>query len=357
MKESVRQLQPYVPEKPLATLQKELGVARLVRLSANENPYGTSPKVAEAVKAWDFNESNRYPDGDATALRQAVAQQQSVDPDQLVFSVGLDEMIAMVSRTFLSAGDQVLVSAPTFSEYALHAEIEGAKLVSVPTLPNDQVDFDGLLAAITPAVKMVWLCNPNNPTGTSEPLAKIERFIQQVPATTMVLIDEAYIDFAENVAELTAMQLPAKYDNVVVMRTFSKAYGLANFRIGYGVFSKAYAPTMQAVRLPYNVNSITQVAALAAVKDESFVQQTVAKNAAERQAWSTFFDQQGIRYDQSDANFIFFAYPEAAALADALLHHGYSLRTGLRDGWLRMTIGTAADGQALRSLITAYQVK
>ncbi|BDZ31487.1 histidinol-phosphate transaminase [Lactiplantibacillus sp. WILCCON 0030] len=355
MKESVRKLQPYVPEKPLATLKAELGLTRLVRLSANENPYGTSPKVATAVKAWDFNNSNRYPDGEATALRQAVAQQQAVAPDQIVFSVGLDEMIAMVSRTFLSARDRVLVSAPTFSEYALHAEIEGAKLLAVPTLANDQVDFKGLVSALTPAVKMVWLCNPNNPTGTSESLAQIEQFIQQVPATTMVLIDEAYIDFAMNAAALTAIQLPSKYDNVVVMRTFSKAYGLANFRIGYAVFSKAYAATMQAVRLPYNVNSITQVAALAALQDQAFVRATVTKNAAEREAWLTFFDQHGIRYDQSDANFIFFAYPDAAALAEYLLHHGYSLRTGLRADWLRLTIGTAADGQALRSLIAAYQ--
>jgi len=351
MKESVRKLQPYVPEKPLATLQAELGIDRLVRLSANENPYGTSPKVAEAVKNWDFSESNRYPDGDALALRQAIAKQQHVDPAQLVFSVGLDEMIAMVSRTFLAAGDQVLVSAPTFSEYALHAEIEGAKLVAVPTLANDQVDFDGLINALTPAVKMVWLCNPNNPTGTSESLADIEAFIQQVPAETMVLIDEAYIDFASDAANITAMQLPAKYDNVVVMRTFSKAYGLANFRIGYAVFSKTYAPTMQAVRLPYNVNSVTQVAALATLKDQAFVKETVAKNAAERQAWMAFFDQQGIRYDVSDANFIFFTVPKAAELADYLLHHGYSLRTGLRAGWLRMTFGTAADGEALRQLI------
>lgn len=354
MKESVRKLQPYVPEQPVAALKKAFGLSRLVRLSANENPYGTSPTVATAVKNWDFSESNRYPDADAMALRLVVAKQQGVDPAQLVFSVGLDEMIVMVSRTFLGAGDQVVVSAPTFSEYALHAEIADATLISVPTLADDHIDFEALAQAITPVVKMVWLCNPNNPTGTSESLAAIEAFIQQVPTETMVLIDEAYIDFAADAAALTAMQLPSKYENVVVMRTFSKVYGLANFRIGYAVFSKAYAPTMQAVRLPYNVNSVTQVAALAAVQDQGFVQATVAKNAAERQAWQDFFTQQGIRYDQSDANFIFFACPDAEKLADYLLHQGYRLRTGLRPGWLRMTFGTAADGLALRKLIAAY---
>lgn len=356
MKESIQKLTPYVPEKPLATLKSELGLDRLVRLSANENPYGTSPKVAAAVKNWDFNQSNRYPDGDATALRQAIATQQQVDPAQLVFSVGLDEMIVMVSRTFLAPGDQVLVSAPTFSEYGLHAAIEGARLVSVPTLANDHVDFQALAQRLTSAVKMVWLCNPNNPTGTVETLADLEAFVQQVPAETMVLIDEAYLDFVPNAGAVSAMQLPRRYPNVVVMRTFSKAYGLANFRVGYAVFSKQYAPTMQSVRLPYNLNSLTQVAALAAVQDQDFVQQTVAKNAAERDNWQQFFQAQGIQADESAANFIFFHYSQADQLADYLLHHGYSLRTGLRPDWLRLTIGTAADGSQLRALIKAYAV-
>lgn len=352
MKASVRNLTPYVPEQPLADLQAELGLKRVVRLSANENPYGTSPAVERAVKSWDFTNSNRYPDADARALRTAVAAQIGVAPAQLVFSVGLDEMIVMLSRTFLAPGDRVLVSGPTFSEYGLHAQIEGAQLVTVPTLADDHVDFAGMAAALTPQVKLVWLCNPNNPTGTSESLADITAFIQQVPAETMVLIDEAYIDFAPNAAALTAMQLPAKYPNVVVMRTFSKAYGLANFRIGYGVFAPELAPTMQAVRLPYNVNSLTQVAALAALKDQDFVQKTVEQNASERARWEAYFTARHWQFDQSAANFIFFAHPRAAALAAMLKQNGYLVRTGLRLGWLRLTIGTAADNARLRELMT-----
>ncbi|MFC6182185.1 histidinol-phosphate transaminase [Lactiplantibacillus daowaiensis] len=355
MKASIQHLQPYVPEKPLTTLKAELGLDQLVRLSANENPYGTSPKVAAAVKNWDFTQSNRYPDAEAAELRQAVATQQHVDPDQLVFSVGLDEMIVMLSRTFLSPNDQVLVATPTFGEYGLHAEIEGGQLVSVPTKTNGQIDWPAMQAAVTPQVKMVWLCNPNNPTGTVESLADITAFVQAIPATTMVLIDEAYLDFAPQATALTAMQLPAAYPNVIVMRTFSKAYGLANFRVGYAVVPPALAPTLQAVRLPYNLNSLTQIAALAAIKDQAFVADTVAKNATERALWQAFFDEQGIQYDQSAANFIFFTYPQADQLATYLLQHGYSLRTGLRPNWLRLTIGTAVDNQAIRSLILAYQ--
>ncbi len=356
MKTSIQQLQPYVPEKPLASLQAELGLTKLVRLSANENPYGTSPAVAEAIKAWDFTKTNQYPDANAKALRQAIAFQQSIDPASLVFSVGLDEMIVMISRTFLAPGDQVLVSTPTFSEYGLHAKIEGAELVSVPTLANDHVDFTVLANALTPAVKILWLCNPNNPTGTVESLADIEAFVQKVSTETMVLIDEAYIDFAPNAGKATAMQLPSKYENVVVMRTFSKAYGLANFRVGYAVFNKKYSATMQAIRLPYNVNSLAQVAALAALQDSQFVQTTVANNAAERVQWHTFFEQQGITYDHSGANFIFFKYNGANQLADYLLHHGYLIRIGLRPNWLRMTIATSSDNEILRELIQKFML-
>lgn len=355
MKASIKRLKPYVPEKPLATLQAELGVAKLVRLSANENPYGTSPAVAEAVKNWDFAQSNRYPDAEAAVLRQAVAAQQQIDPASIVFSVGLDEMIVMLSRTFLAPADQVLVSTPTFSEYGLHAEIEGAKLVSVPTLSNDHVYFTSLLRAITPQVKMVWLCNPNNPTGTVESLASIEAFIQQVPTDTMVLIDEAYIDFVPAASQVTAMQLPAKYANVAVMRTFSKAYGLANFRVGYAVFNLQYASAMQTIRLPYNVNSLAQVAALAAINDADFVQTIVQKNATERTKWLTFLDEQGLTYDQSGANFIFFNYPAADRLADYLRQHGYLIRAGLRPGWLRVTIGTADDNRQVQQLMREFK--
>ena len=354
MKASIQNLQPYVPEQPLASLRAELGLKKVVRLSANENPYGTSPRVAAAVKNWDFNQSNRYPDADAQALRQAVANREGVAPDQLVFSVGLDEMIVMVSRTFLAPGNQVLVSGPTFSEYGLHAEIEGAALVTVPTLANDHVDFAGLVAALTPRIKMVWLCNPNNPTGTVESLASIEAFVRQVPTDTMVMIDEAYLDFAPDAATVTAMALPQKYENVVVMRTFSKAYGLANFRIGYAVFAPKYAPTMQAVRLPYNVNSLTQVAALAAYSDQDFVADTVAKNAVERGKWTDYLTANHVQFDDSGANFIFFAFPNASQLAMYFRQNGYLVRTGLRPGWLRLTIGTAADNVALRQLMTAF---
>lgn len=356
MKKVIEQLQPYIPEKPLNTLKNELGLKKLVRLSANENPYGTSPKVKEAVVNWAYDLSNRYPDGDATELRDLIAEKFSLDPKQIVFSVGLDEMIVMLSRVFLEPGDEELISTPTFSEYALHAEIEEAKIKQVPVLENGGIDFKKMLAAINDKTRLVWICNPNNPTATYETVADIENFVKQVPASTMVLVDEAYIDFVDQ-DNASAMDLTKKYPNIVVMRTFSKAYGLANFRVGYAVFAKETAEEMQKVRLPYNVNSVAQEAATAAFKDQEFVNAVVSKNTEQRKYLEQFFDQIGIKYYPSQANFIFFKYQDASGLADYLLHNGYLIRTGLAPDKLRITVGTQADNQAITKLIKAYENK
>lgn len=353
MKKVIKELQPYIPEQPLEELQTKLGLTKLVRLSANENPYGTSDMVKKAVVNWAYSKSNRYPDGDATELRSLISKEFSLDPKQIVFGVGLDEVIVMLSRVFLEAGDEELISSPTFSEYALHAEIEEAVIKKVPVLENGGIDFENMLKAITPKTKLVWICNPNNPTGTFETVKDIERFVSQVPKETLVLVDEAYIDFVSQ-PNASAMDLTKKYSNIVVMRTFSKAYGLANFRVGYAVFSQEVAQQVQKVRLPYNVNSIAQEAATAAFRDQDFIKEVVKNNAIQRARLEKFFDEQKIKYYQSQANFIFFEYPDSDALADYLLHNGYLIRSGLRPNWLRLTIGTADDNQNIERLIKEF---
>lgn len=353
MKKVIKELKPYVPEKTLDEMKSELGLSKLVRLSANENPYGTSKTVKDAVVNWAYSQSNRYPDSDATELRQLICQKFDLDPKQIVFGVGLDEVIVMLSRVFLEPGDVELISSPTFSEYALHAEIEEAKVEKVPVLANGGIDFSGMLQAITPKTKLVWICNPNNPTATFETVDDIENFVKQVPKETLVLIDEAYIDFVTE-KNPSAMDLTKKYSNIVVMRTFSKAYGLANFRVGYAVFSKEVAEQVQKTRLPYNVNSVAQVAATAAFKDQAFVADVVEKNAVEREKLQKFFDKVGFKYYQSQANFIFFQYEDASGLAQYLLENGYLIRTGLLPNWLRITLGTSEDNQTIIKLIEKY---
>ncbi|MFC6324192.1 histidinol-phosphate transaminase [Companilactobacillus baiquanensis] len=355
MKKIIQDLSPYIPEKPLNDLRDELGLDKLVRLSANENPYGTSNTVRDAVINWaKHSHSNRYPDSSANQLRQLVSKNFDLDPEQIIFGVGLDEVIVMLSRVFLSPGDAEMISTPTFSEYALHAEIEQANIQKVATKEDGRIDFSGMLQTITPETKLIWICNPNNPTGTYETVEEIDNFVSQVPGNVMVLIDEAYIDFVTCQEPISAMQLTKKYQNIVVMRTFSKAYGLANYRVGYAVFAKSIAENVQKVRLPYNVNSIAQVAAIAAFKDQEFVTKVVEKNALERQKMQNFFDDKKIHYLNSQANFIFFEYPNANKLADYLLHNGYLIRTGLKDDWLRMTVGTKEDNADIRKLIENY---
>lgn len=356
MKEVITSLKPYVPEEAQELVKARLGVDRLVRLSANENPYGTSSHVREAVVEYvTHNDANLYPDGNASELRKALSVKWQIPENQFVIGVGLDEVISMVSRVFLTKGDEVLVSNPAFSEYALNGKIEGAKIVSVPCFPNTgHFDINGLIDAASPHTKLVWLCNPNNPTGTYESVDDLLKVIVAMPNDALIVIDEAYIDFVTDVDVPTAIHLLDEYDNVAIMRTFSKAYGLANYRVGYMVMSAKLANYVQTIRLPYNLNTVSQVAALAALKDEDFLAQVVRDNKEERDKWEEFLQSQGINFYHSQANFIFMEYEDAEGLADAWLAKGYQVRRGFRPNWLRVGIGRPEDCLAMQMIMMEY---
>lgn len=356
MKEIIRTLKPYIPEEPAAAVKKRLGVDRLVRLSANENPYGTSPLVREAILSYvTYNDANYYPDGNATDLRMKLAEYWKVQPEQLVIGVGLDEVIAMVNKTLISAGDSIVVSVPAFSEYALNGLVEGAEIREVQAdFETGHYDFAALLKAMDDTTRLVWICNPNNPTGTYETVEDIRNFIAKVPKETLVIIDEAYIDFVTSVDVPTARALLDEFPNVAIMRTFSKAYGLANYRVGYMMTPLALANYMQTIRLPYNLNTLSQVAAEAAFDDQAFLTRTISQNAEERAKWESLFDELGIHYYKSEANFIFFAVSDAEGLADAWLKEGYQVRRGQREGWLRLTIPMAQDGAVMRGILKEF---
>lgn len=356
MKVGINQIQSYVPEEPVQRVKSKYHLKRLARLSANENPYGTSPLVKEAlINAINDGALNRYPDGDASELRALVGQQLNVAGDQLVFGVGLDEIIELVARAFLTPDDQVVVAKPAFSEYALHATVEGAAVKEVPVNPaTGHFDFAGALAVINEATRLVWICNPNNPTGVLESPQAIEDFVRQVPKDTLVFIDEAYLDFADDLAKATCLPLVKRYQNVAVLRTLSKAYGLANVRVGFAVMPVALAAILQKIRLPYNLNTLAQVAAVAALRDQDFVKKAAAKNAVERAKWEDFFDQQGVKYFKSQANFIYFTVKNAADLAQTLLEKGFQVRRHLQPDWLRLTIGPAEDTTVMQALVADW---
>lgn len=353
MRENLKNLCAYVPEATLDEVKKKYDLKKVYRLSANENPYGTSKKVEEAVKNWNFSESNRYPDGYAQKLRTSIAKHIGCKESQLILGVGLDEIIAILSRTFLDQGDEVIVSDPTFSEYELNALIEGAVVKHAKcSEETGKTDFEAMLSEMTDKTKMIWICNPNNPTGALNPVEEIDAFLAKVPKDVIVLIDEAYIEFADG--NQTAVGLLSKYDNAAVMRTFSKIYGLANYRVGYIVMSSEPGNVLQTVRCPYNLNSLSQTAALAALSDQEFVEKCARKNALEREKLEKFFEENDIFYFKSQANFVFFKFEDAEKLAEYLLKHGYQVRRGLRKDWLRVTIGKKKENAELMRLILQY---
>ncbi len=212
------------------------------------------------------------------------------------------------------------------------------------------------MKAVDETTRLVWICNPNNPTGTYESVEDIRKFVEAVPKETLVIVDEAYIDFVTSVAVPTVRSLLDEFPNVAIMRTFSKAYGLANYRVGYMMTPLELANYIQTIRLPYNLNTLSQVAAEAAFDDQAFLARTVSQNAEERAKWEALFDELGIHYYKSEANFIFFEAPDADAdgLADAWLTEGYRVRRGQRDGWLRLTIPMAQDGDVMRHILKQF---
>ncbi|UQS85933.1 histidinol-phosphate transaminase (plasmid) [Nicoliella spurrieriana] len=352
MKDSVKNLASYVPPTPEDQLKQKYGLSRIVRLSANENPYGTSKKVATAVSKAVPLAENFYPDANATELRAAVVKQLAVNGQNIIFGCGLDEIITMVSRIFLTPGDEVLVAGPTFSEYQLNAEIEGAVVKTVPVDgKTGQNDLNGFLKQLTSRTKLIWICNPNNPTGGYNEVDAISQFMKQVPNDVLVVVDEAYIDYVTDQRPASAVGLLKQFDNLALMRTLSKAYGLASFRVGYIIMDTVRAKYMQAVRLPYNLNQLSQVAAVAAIQDQAFINDVVAKNATERNRWAQFLDQHDLKYYPSAANFIYFQVPNAELITDQLIQSGYQVRLHQEPNWLRVTIGTPKDNQAIQTII------
>lgn len=352
MKETIKKLQSYQPALLPDQVKAKYNLKRIARLSANENPYGPSPKVAAALQQFDFAELNYYPDGYATRLREQVAERLTVDPESIVFGVGLDEIIAYLSRVFLEPGDEVIVSEPTFSEYALNAQIEGAKVLTVPIdQPSGKQDLETMAQQISPRTKMIWLCNPNNPTGVYENIDDLRNFMKKVPKNVLVLIDEAYIQFVTDAQPATALPLLKEFDNLGIMRTFSKIYGLANLRVGFIVMTKRLADYVQTIRLPYNLNSLSQLAASVALDDQDFVAEVAKKNQVERDHWEDFLEQMQLKHYHSQANFVYFITDQAQEIGQKLLANGYQIREGLAPDALRISVGKQADNLAMQKII------
>jgi len=338
----------YEPGKPIEDVARELGLdpAGIVKLASNENPLGSSP-LALAAAHRALADGQLYPDGGCVLLRQKIAARHGLAPTQIAVGNGSNELLELVGHVFLRPGDEVVMGLPSFAVYKLVTLLFGAKPVEVP-LVNHRHDLDALLRAITPRTRLVFLPSPNNPTGTANTEAEILRFARALPAHVVLVYDEAYAEYLDNPPDLRP--LIAEGRPVLCLRTFSKIFGLAALRVGYGYASVELAALLNRVRQPFNVNAIGQAAALAALDDVAFADRARTENAAGLVQLAEGFRRLGLEYVPSVANFILVKVGDGAKTFDALQRRGLIVRpvkSYSLPEWLRITVGTAAQNERL----------
>ncbi len=345
----VQHLAPYQPGKPIDELQRELGLARVVKLASNENPLGPSPKALAALQKavqGDPVELGRYPDGNGFILKQALSQRFGLSLDGITLGNGSNDVLELVARAFLGEGDDAIFAEHAFAVYPLAVQAAGARGVTVAAL-NFGHDLPAMAAAVTPATKVIFLANPNNPTGTWFEAAEFTAFMAQVPTHVVVVLDEAYGEFVTATDALDGLQELPKYPNLIVSRTLAKAYGLASLRVGYAVASAEITNIINRVRQPFNVNSLALIAAAAAITDDEFVAKTRALNQAGMQQWLDGLAALGLSAMPSRGNFLCVdMQQEAAPLFQALLREGVIVRPVANYGLprhLRISIGLAEE--------------
>lgn len=343
----VQQLAPYVPGKPADELARELGLPldSIVKLASNENPLGPSPKVIAAISQ-AVPELTRYPDGNGFVLKQALAQKFAVELAQVTLGNGSNDILELVAKAWLAPGLNAVFSQHAFAVYPIATMAVGAECREIPA-NNYGHDLPAILAAIDANTRVVFIANPNNPTGTWFDQQALADFLAQVPEHVIVVLDEAYIEYAEPGELPDGMDFLAKHANLIVSRTFSKAYGLAALRIGYAISSPMIADVLNRIRQPFNVNSLGLVAAVAALEDEEYLQESRASNKQGLQQLSTAFDRLGLSYIESRGNFIAVDFArDAAPINQALLEQGVIVRPVAgyaMPTFLRVSVGTEQE--------------
>ena len=348
-------LTPYQPGKPIDELERELGISDVVKLASNENPLGPSPRAIEAVQRALAN-VHRYPDGASFALRSKLVEKLGVAPEQLVFGCGADELLELVAKSFLGPGDEAVFAWPSFAMYPIVTKGMGATPILVPLDADLVHDLDAMAAAITERTRVVMVCNPNNPTGTSVGAAAFDRFAASLPDDVVLLIDEAYVDFARRADFPDALGWVARRPGTVTVRTFSKIAGLAGLRVGYAVADRELAGYLERARHPFNVNLLAEAAAVAAIDDHEHLDRTVRQNTEGLGYLRRELGALGIETWPSEANFVL-AKPGPGTY-ERLLREGVIVRPlvgfGMPDH-VRITVGRPEENErlvkALRRLV------
>ncbi len=356
----IRAIAPYVPGKPTAELARELGLeeAGIVKLASNENPLGVSPKAAQAMRAV-LDGLARYPDGNGFDLKQALSRHFDIGMDGIVLGNGSNDVLELAARSFLAPGSSAVYSQHAFAVYSLAVQAMGAQGIAVPAREFGH-DLPAMARAVRPDTRLLFIANPNNPTGTFIDGATLEAFIAQLPPEVLIVLDEAYNEYLEAQFRYDGIGWLKKYPNLVITRTFSKVYGLAGLRVGYALAAPGVADLMNRVRQPFNVNSLSLVAAAAALGDEVFVRDSHELNRRGMRQIVAGLQQLTLDYIPSYGNFITFKVAGAAAVFQKLLQSGVIVRPlanyGMPDH-LRVSIGLESENarflEVLRQALVA----
>ncbi len=336
---SIESLLPYEGGKPVEELAREFGITDAIKLASNENPLGPSPKALEAARAI-LNDVNRYPDAAAYKLRERIAAEHGVPMDDIIQGNGSNELLDLAVRTFCTAEHHIVFAEPAFVVYRIAALAHGVPFTAVPTLELTH-DLEAMAAAITPRTRLVFVGNPNNPTGTYVGIDAMRRFLRAVPPEVVVLIDEAYIEYATAADFPDCLKLRGEHERLIVCRTFSKIHGLAGLRVGYGVSTPELVGYMNRVRAPFNVGNLGQAAAIAALDDREHVRRSRELNTSERERVTARLSALGLSVAPSQTNFILVDVKRnGRAVYDALLRKGVIVRPfGNLPMSIRVTIG------------------
>jgi histidinol-phosphate aminotransferase len=335
-------MQPYKPGRSIDEAKRIYGLDDVVKLASNENPYGCATSVRDYLTSAAI-QHEIYPDGYAGGLREKLAEKHGVDETSLLFGNGSDEIIMIISRALLGEGVNTVMATPTFPQYAHNARIEGAEIREVP-LKDGHHDFEGFLGAIDGETAVVWLCNPNNPTGNLIPGDALKGFLEQVSENILVVLDEAYFEYITDSEHIDSILWLEKFPNVIILRTFSKAYGLAAFRVGYAIGHPKVISNLNKVRSPFNNNSLGLAVAEKALENEEFIEQCRNLNSEQRQRFIQYALDNKLHLFDSETNFVLIAVPgDADDASEKLLQQGFIIRSGNAlgtPGYIRVTIGS-----------------
>ncbi|MGC4088692.1 MAG: histidinol-phosphate transaminase [Polyangiaceae bacterium] len=349
---SVETLAPYEGGKPIEELARELGVTDAVKLASNENPLGPSPRAIEAARQL-LDSANLYPDGAAFRLRERLAQHHGVSMDEVIVGNGSNELLDLFVKAFATREHHLVFAEPSFVVYRISALAYGVPFTAVPLVDYTH-DLPAMAAAVTPRTRLLFVANPNNPTGTHVGRAQVERLLRDVPKDVIVVMDEAYIEYADAPDFPDSMSLRHLRERLLIVRTFSKIYGLAGLRVGYTIGPASLINYLNRVRAPFNVSTLAQAAATAALSDSEHVQKSRDLNQRERARVSAAFHEMGLDVAPSQANFVLVDVKRPArAVYDALLKKGVIVRPfGSLPTHLRITIGTERENERLLSALS-----